>query len=109
MTLKGKSFGKWASEQNIYEFQKEINPRGSCGPFLGLYIIIIITGIIIYAYNNILLKVKMEVNVLSYSFLWFNQMNYSCYDKGINKTQGIITYNWLKLNHSICVTMTWRF
>ena len=60
--------------------------------FIIIIIIIIITCIIIYAYNNILLEVKMEVYVLSYSFLWFNQMNYSCDDiKGINKTQGVIT------------------
>ena len=33
----------------------------------------------------------MEVYVLSYSFLWFNQMNYSCDDiKGINKTQALL-------------------
>ena len=28
LTLKGKTFRKWASGQNIYEFEKEINPRG---------------------------------------------------------------------------------
>ena len=38
MTLKGKTFiKKWASEQNIYEFEKEIKPRGSFDPVLGLY------------------------------------------------------------------------
>ena len=31
MTLKGKTFRKWASEQNIYEFEKEIKTRGSWG------------------------------------------------------------------------------
>ena len=28
MTLKGKTFKKWASEQNLYEFEKVIKPRG---------------------------------------------------------------------------------
>ena len=37
MTLKGKTFRKWASEQNIYEFEKEINPIGHSDPVLGLY------------------------------------------------------------------------
>ena len=37
MTLKGKTFRKWASGQNIYEFEKEINPRGHSDPVLGLY------------------------------------------------------------------------
>ena len=34
MTLKGKTFRKWLNEQNIYEVEKEIKPRG----FLTLYI-----------------------------------------------------------------------
>ena len=37
MTLKGITFKKWASGQNIYEFDKEINPRGYFDPVLGLY------------------------------------------------------------------------
>ena len=37
MTLKETSFKKWASEQNIYEFEKEIKPRGCSGPVLRLY------------------------------------------------------------------------
>ena len=37
MTLKGKTSRKWASGQNIYEFEKEINPRGYSDPVLGLY------------------------------------------------------------------------
>ena len=34
MTLKGKTFRKWASGQNtrIYEFEKEIKPRGYSDP-----------------------------------------------------------------------------
>ena len=36
MTLKGKTSRKLASGQNIYEFEKEINPRG-LAPVLGLY------------------------------------------------------------------------
>ena len=37
MTWKGKTFKKWASEQNSYEFEKEIKPRGCSDPVLGLY------------------------------------------------------------------------
>ena len=37
MTLKGKTFRKWASEQNIHEFEKEIKPRGYSDPALRLY------------------------------------------------------------------------
>ena len=37
LTLKGKAFRKRASGQNIYEFEKEINPRGYSDPVLGLY------------------------------------------------------------------------
>ena len=37
MTLKGKTFKKWASGQNIYEFEKEIKPRDCSDPVLGLY------------------------------------------------------------------------
>ena len=37
MTLKGKTFKKWASEQNIYEFEKEIKPRFCSDPVLGLH------------------------------------------------------------------------
>ena len=39
MTLNGKTSMKWASGQNIYEFEKEINPRGYSDPFLGLYLL----------------------------------------------------------------------
>ena len=38
MTLKGKPFKKWASEQNIYEFVKEIKTRVCSDPVLVLYI-----------------------------------------------------------------------
>ena len=37
LTLKGKTFRKWASGQNIYELENEINPRGYSDPVLGLY------------------------------------------------------------------------
>ena len=37
MTLKGKAFRKWASVQNIYEFEKIIKPRGCSDPVRGLY------------------------------------------------------------------------
>ena len=37
MTLKGNSIGKWANGHNIFEFEKEINPRGYSDPVLGLY------------------------------------------------------------------------
>ena len=37
MTMKGKTFRKWAREQNIYEYEKEIKPRGCSDPVLGLY------------------------------------------------------------------------
>ena len=37
MTLKGKTFKKWANEQNIYEVEKETKPRGCSDPVLGLY------------------------------------------------------------------------
>ena len=37
MTLKGKTFRKWASEQNICEFEKKIKPRGCFDPVLRLY------------------------------------------------------------------------
>ena len=37
LTLKGKSFRKWATGQNSYEFEKEINPRGYSDFVLGLY------------------------------------------------------------------------
>ena len=37
MTLKGKTFRKWASGQNIYEFEKEISPKGYSDLVLGLY------------------------------------------------------------------------
>ena len=32
MTLKGKTFRKWANEQNIYEVEKEIKPIGCSNP-----------------------------------------------------------------------------
>ena len=37
LTLKGKTFRNWASGQNIYEFEKEINPRGYSDTVLGIY------------------------------------------------------------------------
>ena len=37
MTLKGKTSGIWASGQNIYEFEKEINPSGYSDSVHGLY------------------------------------------------------------------------
>ena len=37
MTLKGKSFRKWASGLNFYEIENEINLRGYSDPVLGLY------------------------------------------------------------------------
>ena len=37
MTRKGKTDKKWASEQNIYEFEKEIKPRGCSDSVLWLY------------------------------------------------------------------------
>ena len=37
MTLKGKTFRKWTSEQDTYEFKNEIKPRGCSNPVLGLY------------------------------------------------------------------------
>ena len=37
LMLTGKALRKWASGQNIYEFEKEINPRGYSDPVLGLY------------------------------------------------------------------------
>ena len=37
MTQKGKTFRKWANEQNIYEVEKETKPRGCSDPVLGLY------------------------------------------------------------------------
>ena len=36
MTLKEKTSRKWASERNIYEFEKEINPKGYSDSVLGL-------------------------------------------------------------------------
>ena len=38
MTLKGKTFKKWASEQNIYEFEKKNKPRGCSDRVLGLHV-----------------------------------------------------------------------
>ena len=37
MTLKGKTSMKWASGQNIHEFETEINPSGYFDAVLGLY------------------------------------------------------------------------
>ena len=37
MSRKGKTFRKWTSEQNIYEFEKEIKPRGCSDPVLGFW------------------------------------------------------------------------
>ena len=37
MTLKGKTSWRWSSGQNIYDFEKEINPRGYFDSVLGLY------------------------------------------------------------------------
>ena len=34
LTLKEKTFRKWASGQNIYEFEKEINPTAYSDPVL---------------------------------------------------------------------------
>ena len=41
MTLTGKTSSKCASEQNIYEVEKEINPSGDSDPILGIYTCII--------------------------------------------------------------------
>ena len=48
MTRKGKTFRKWASEQNIYEFEKEIKPRGCSDPVLGLYMTFIVKQVYWY-------------------------------------------------------------
>ena len=37
MILKGNASRKWTNGQNIYEFEKEIKPRGYFDPVLGLY------------------------------------------------------------------------
>ena len=37
MTLKGKTFRKWASGLNFNEFETEMNLRGYSDPVLGLY------------------------------------------------------------------------
>ena len=36
MSLKGKTSRKWANGQNIYDFEKDIDPRGFSDPALGL-------------------------------------------------------------------------
>ena len=46
MSLKGKT-RKWANGQNIYDFEKEIDPRGHSDPALGPYT---------YMYINIIVK-----------------------------------------------------
>ena len=50
LTLKGKTFRKWASGQIIYEFEKEINPSGYSDPVLGLYIYMFMTFVVKQAY-----------------------------------------------------------
>ena len=44
MTLKGKTSRKWASGQNIYEFEKEINPRvySDCPGVIYIYMTFIV-------------------------------------------------------------------
>ena len=39
MSFKGQTYWKWANGQNIYEFEKEMDPRGNSDPVLGLYMI----------------------------------------------------------------------
>ena len=36
MTLKEKTSRKWANGRNVYEFEKEINPKGYSNSVLGL-------------------------------------------------------------------------
>ena len=35
--IEGKNFRKLANGQNVYDFEKEIDPRGYSDPALGLY------------------------------------------------------------------------
>ena len=44
--IEGKNCKKWAKRQNIYDFEKEINPRGCSDPDLGL----------LYLYMTIIVK-----------------------------------------------------
>ena len=48
MTLKGKPSKKWAGGQNIYEFEKESNPRGYSDSVLGLYDLYSQTCLLVY-------------------------------------------------------------
>ena len=53
LTLKGKTFKKWASEQIIHEFEKEIKPRGCSDPLLYMYMTFIVKQVYWYLRSQV--------------------------------------------------------